>query len=44
MLQLKNNLDQQTYDKVRMCLGLEPLNEAIQKGKKITSDVRKNLK
>jgi len=44
MLQLKNSLDQQTYDKVRMCLGLEPLNEAIQKGKKITSDVRKNLK
>jgi hypothetical protein len=44
MLKLKNGLDKKTYDKVRTCLGLEPLNDAIEKGKKITSEVRNNLK
>ena len=44
MIQLKSKLDEKTYDKVRICLGLEPLSDAIEKGKKITSDVRNNLK
>ena len=44
MAKLKERLDKVTYDKVRTCLGLEPLDEAIEKGKKITGDVRNNLK
>ena len=40
---LKDQLDGQTYDKVRCALGLEPLVEAAVKGKKITDKVRKNL-
>lgn len=44
MLQLKEGLDKPTYDKVRLCLGLEPLDSAIEKGKKITGEVRNNLK
>lgn len=43
MLQLKEGLDEETYDKVRTCLGLEPLRQAVTKGKKITDNVRKNL-
>jgi hypothetical protein len=43
MLQLKEGLDADTYDKVRVCLGLEPLLTAVEKGKKITNNVRNNL-
>ena len=44
MSTLKNNLDPETFDKVRLALGLEPLKEAAQKGQKITDKVRQNLK
>ena len=40
---LKNSLDEQTYNKVRTCLGLKPLKEAVEAGKAITNNVRKNL-
>jgi len=40
---LKNGLTEQEYDKVRAILGLEPLREAITKGKKITQSVRDKL-
>ena len=40
---LKNNLDEETYDKVRTCLGLEPLRQAASKGMKITEAVKNNL-
>ena len=43
MLQLKEGLDKETYDKVRVCLGLQPLSEAAAAGKKITENVRKNI-
>ena len=43
MLCLKDNLDPETYDKVRVSLGLEPLDIASEKGKKITNTVRENL-
>ena len=43
MIQLKQGLDLETYDKVRKCLGLEPLKEASEKGAKISDSVRKNL-
>jgi len=43
MLQLKEGLDTDTYDKVRTCLGLQPLKEAVVAGKKITENVRKNV-
>jgi hypothetical protein len=43
MLTLKNGLDEETYDKVRACLGLQPLREAAVAGKKITDNVRKKL-
>jgi len=40
---LKENLDAETYDKVRSALGLEPLQVAASKGREITNSVRKNL-
>ena len=43
MIQLKNGLDEDTYNKVRNCLGLEPLREAVKKGSKITESIRNNL-
>ena len=43
MNQLKLGLDAETYDKVRICLGLEPLQDAVKKGKKITENIRNNL-
>jgi len=43
MVQLKTGLDEKTYNKVRDCLGLEPLREAAAKGLKITNSIRKNL-
>jgi len=43
MTTLKNNLDSNTFDKVRLALGLEPLKEAITKGRKISKKVKENL-
>ena len=43
MLELKEGLDEKTYDKVRKCLGLQPLRVATVAGKKITENVRNNL-
>ena len=40
---LKEGLTPDLYDKVRVCLGLDPLQSAVTKGKKITENVRKNL-
>ena len=43
MLILKNKLDQQTYDKVRNALDLEPLSNATKKGKSISKKIKNNL-
>jgi len=43
MATLKNNLDPETFDKVRGALGLEPLQVAAKKGKEISQKVRENL-
>ena len=43
MIILKEGLDSVTYDKVRSCLGLQPLEEAARAGTKITNNIRKNL-
>jgi hypothetical protein len=40
---LKENLSVDLYDQVRTCLGLKPLQEAIAAGRKVTSNVRKNI-
>lgn len=40
---LKTGLTEQEYDKVRSILGLEPLRQAVEKGKKITQTVREKL-
>lgn len=40
---LKSKLDSNSYDVVRLALGLEPLQEATEKGQKITSDIRENI-
>lgn len=40
---LKEGLDSTTYDVVRKVLGLQPLQEAVAAGQKITNNVRKNL-
>ena len=40
---LKFNLDKETYDKVRLALGLEPIDVASEKGKKITNKIKDNL-
>jgi hypothetical protein len=44
MVILKNNLDHKTYDLVRSVLGLQPLDLAVEGGKKISNTVRQNLK
>ena len=44
MAALKAGLTAELYDKVRLCLGLEPLNESIVKGIEITDKIRNNLK
>jgi len=44
MLVLKQNLSQEVYDEVRCALGLQPMNEAVAAGKKITNNIRDNLK
>ena len=43
MVYLKKGLSPELYDEVRICLGLEPLNEASAKGKQITDNIRKNI-
>ena len=43
MFTLKEKLSETEYDKVRSVLGLQPLREAVEAGKKITDNVRKNL-
>jgi hypothetical protein len=40
---LKDGLSGQEYDKVRAILGLEPLGQAAEKGKKITQSVREKI-
>tara|TARA_B100000214_G_C23918562_1_gene604925 strand:- start:731 stop:1075 length:345 start_codon:yes stop_codon:yes gene_type:complete len=40
---LKQNLNKKTYDKVRIALGLEPMDVASEKGQKITDKIKSNL-
>lgn len=40
---LKKKLSEQEYDKVRLVLGLLPLKEATEKGKKITDSIRESF-
>ena len=40
---MKKKLDAETYDKIRLALGLEPLKSAQEKGNKIAEKVRENL-
>ena len=40
---IKEGLDAETYDKVRLVLGLEPMVEAAEKGTKITEKIRQNV-
>lgn len=40
---LKNGLTEQEYDKVRAVLGLEPLRQAAEKGRKITQGIREKI-
>jgi hypothetical protein len=40
---LRDNLTTELYDKVRRCLGLEPLADATKKGQKLTQNVRSNI-
>tara|TARA_B100000287_G_C20415742_1_gene695455 strand:+ start:359 stop:748 length:390 start_codon:yes stop_codon:yes gene_type:complete len=44
MLILKQKLSQETYDEVRIALGLQPMEEAVREGRKITNNIRDNLK
>jgi len=44
MVILKNGLEPEIYDVVRNVLGLKPLNDAVTEGRKITENVRKNIK
>mgnify|MGYP001327900216 CR=1 FL=1 len=41
MTALKQELDEETYDKVRLALGLETLSQASEKGQKITEELTK---
>jgi len=43
MAVLKAGLPQHLYNEVRNCLGLKPLGEAVEAGKKITDNIRKNI-
>ena len=43
MAVLKENLDTVSYDKVRNALGLEPMQSAVEKGKKISNKIRGNV-
>lgn len=44
MMQLKSKLSEELYDKVRIALGLMPLNKAVELGKKINSSINTNIK
>ena len=44
MTALKSELDEDTYDKVRVALGLEPLKVAMKLGEEINKKVESNLK
>jgi len=43
MAVLKERLSPEHYDVVRVALDLEPLQDAIQKGQKITENIKQNL-
>ncbi len=43
MATLKEKLNAEVFDTVRVALGLAPLTEAVSAGKKITDNIRKNL-
>jgi len=43
MTALKTRLSPEEYDKVRFVLGLDPLNKAVDAGRKITDSIRKSL-
>jgi len=43
MAVLKERLDRDTYDVVRVSLGLDPLAAAVKKGQAISSNVKNNL-
>ena len=43
MSYMKKGLPPNIYDMVRICLGLEPLNVATEKGIKITDSIRKKV-
>ena len=43
MLLLKEGLRPDLYDEVRVCLGLQPLEKAVEAGRNITDNVRKNI-
>lgn len=40
---LKNKLNIETYDMVRMALGLEPIAAAAEKGRKLSQKIKNNL-
>mgnify|MGYP001323946299 CR=1 FL=1 len=44
MAVLKAGLDSDTYDTVRLILGLKPMTEAVTAGREITENIRQNLK
>jgi len=44
MLVLKQKLSSEIYDQVRAVLGLQPMNEAVAAGRKITDNIRDNLR
>ena len=44
MAVLKDKLDLEIYDLVRIALGLQPMNDAVAAGRKITDNIRHNLK
>jgi len=44
MLHLKTNLDEETYNKVRHALALEPYRTAVQKGQEISNRILDNIK
>ena len=44
MLVLKEKLNEETYDVVRKALGLQPMSEAVSEGRKISNNIRENIK
>ena len=42
-LALKDKLDEETYDKVRVAIGLKPLKEAQSLGNNITQNINENI-